>query len=210
MRAAAISTLVVSIALLGLVAAESASVTAPPPPLPLPADSERRLAAGEIILLDVLPPGASAEAQGGTAVAIVRAPVEKVWSILVDYKGHPRYYPRLASAEVLESSDGRALVRYTAAVGPLSFTFHMDKTQDPVRRRIEWQLAPGRSNSLFRENSGYWQVDPHDGASLVAYALAVRTVLPGFLTRSSERESLVDTIKGLRRLAEEPQPTGPR
>ena len=189
--------------LLAVIEAGPAS-SSPPPPLPLPADAEPRLAAGEIIVLDVLPPGASAEAQGGTAVAIVRAPVEKVWSILVDYKGHPRYYPRLASAEVLESSNGRALVRYTAAVGFLSFTFHMNKTQDPVRRRIEWQLAPGRSNSLFRENSGYWQVDPKDGASLVAYGLAVRTVLPAFMTRSSERDSLVDTIKGLRRLAEGP------
>jgi len=203
MPAVAIAALLMSLALLGLAAPGSGTVTAsPPPPLPLPADAERRLAAGEIIVLDVLPPGASAEAQGGTAVAIVRAPVEKVWSILIDYKGHPRYYPRLTSAEVLESSNGRALVRYTAAVGFLSFTFHMDKTQDPVRHRIEWQLAPGRSNSLFRENSGYWQVDQHDGGSLVAYGLAVRTVLPGFLTRSSERESLVDTIKGLRRLAE--------
>ena len=203
MRAAAIIALLVPVTLLMLVA--TGPVTAsPPPPLPVPADAERRLAAGEIIVLDVLPPGASAEAQGGTAVAIVRAPVEKVWSILVDYKGHPRYYPRLTSAEVLESSDGRALVRYTAAVGFLSFTFHMDKTQDPVRRRIEWQLAPGHSNSLFRENSGYWQVDPHDGASLVVYGLAVRTILPGFLTRSSERNSLVDTITGLRRLSEQP------
>jgi len=205
MRAVMITALLVSVGLLGLAAAGSGSVPAsPPPPLPLPADAERRLAAGEIIVLDVLPPGASAEAQGGTAVAVVRAPVEKVWSILVDYKGHPRYYPRLASAEVLESSNGRALVRYTAAVGFLSFTFYMDKTQDPVRRRIEWRLAPGRSNSLFRENSGYWQVDPHDGASIVAYGLAVRTILPGFLTRSSERGSLVDTITGLRRLAEQP------
>jgi ribosome-associated toxin RatA of RatAB toxin-antitoxin module len=203
MRALTITALLVSVGLLGLAAAESGSVTASmPSPLPMPADSERRLAAGEIIVLDVLPPGASPDAQGGTAVALVRAPVEKVWSILIDYEGHPRYYPRLASAEVLERSDGRALVRYTAAVGFLSFTFYMDKTQDPVRHRIEWQLASGHSNSLFRENSGYWQVDPHDGASLVAYALAVRTVLPGFLTRSSERNSLSDTITGLRRLAE--------
>ncbi len=205
MRALTITALLVSVGLLGLAAAGNESGTASTPPLlPMPADSERRLAAGEIIVLDVLPPGASPDAQGGTAVALVRAPVEKVWSILIDYKGHPRYYPRLASAEVLERSDGRALVRYTATVGLLSFTFYMDKTQDPVRHRIEWQLAPGRSNSLFRENSGYWQVDAHDGASLVAYALAVRTVLPGFLTRSSERNSLVDTITGLRRLAEQP------
>jgi len=171
-------------------------------PLPLPDDHERRLAAGEIILLDTLPPGASRDAQGGTAVALVRAPVETVWSILVDYPGHPRFYPRLVSAEVLKASEGHALVRYVVAIGLLSFSFHMDKYQDALRRRIEWQLATGHSNSLFRENSGYWQVDRRDGASLVTYALAVRTVLPAFLTRAAERDSLVDTINGLRRLAE--------
>jgi ribosome-associated toxin RatA of RatAB toxin-antitoxin module len=183
--------------------AESGPVTAAPGvPLPLPGDHERRLTAGEIIVLDALPPGASQDAQGGTAVARVRAPVEKVWDILVDYSGHPRFYPRLVEADVLKAAEGRALVRYVAAIGFLSFTFHMDKHHDAARRRIEWQLAPGHSNSLFRENSGYWQVDGGDGVSLVTYGLAVRTVLPGFLTRAAERDSLVDTIKGLRRLAE--------
>ena len=205
MRAAAIA------ALLLLAGLESGLVrAAPATPLSLPDDSERRLAAGEIILLDTLPAGASPEAQGGTAVALVRAPVEKVWGILVDYPGHPRFYPRLTSAEVLETTGGRALVRYVAAIGFLSFTFTMDKYQDPARRRIEWQLAAGHSNSLFRENSGYWQVDRRDAASLVAYGLAVRTVLPAFLTRAAERDSLADTITGLRRLAESPEGPGTR
>jgi ribosome-associated toxin RatA of RatAB toxin-antitoxin module len=176
--------------------------TAPASPLPLSADDERRLAGGEIVVLDILPPGASPYAQGGTAVGLVRAPVEKVWSILIDYPGHPRFYPRLVSAEVLKTSERHVLVRYVAAIGLLSFTFHMDKYQDPPRRRIEWQLATGHPNSLFRENAGYWQVDRRDGASLVTYGLAVRTVLPAFLTRAAERDSLVDTINGLRRLAE--------
>jgi ribosome-associated toxin RatA of RatAB toxin-antitoxin module len=190
-------------ALLLLVGMECGLVTAgQAAPLPLPDDHEQRLAAGEIILLDTLPPGASQYAQGGTAVALVRSPVERVWSILVDYPGHPRFYPRLVSAEILKTSERHALVRYVVAIGLLSFSFHMDKYQDAPRRRIEWQLATGHSNSLFRENSGYWQVDGRDGASLVTYALAVRTVLPAFLTRAAERDSLVDTINGLRRLAE--------
>jgi hypothetical protein len=37
---------------------------------------------------------------------------------------------------------------------------------------------------------------------LVTYAIAVRTILPGFVTSGSERDSLVDTIRSLRKLAE--------
>jgi hypothetical protein len=93
-------------------------------------------------------------------------------------------------------------VRYVVGIGPMSFSFHMDKHQDAARRRIEWTLADGQPNSLFRENSGYWQVERRDGSSLVTYALAVRTLLPAFFTRSAERDSLVETITGVRRLAE--------
>jgi len=52
------------------------------------------------------------------------------------------------------------------------------------------------------ENTGYWQVDPAEGGSLVIYAIAVRTIFPGFFTRGAERESLVDTIRKLRKLLE--------
>ena len=193
-----------------VLSAQGPGAAAPAAPLLLTDETERLLAAGEIVLLDRLPPGATPDAQGGTAVALIRAPVEKVWSILVDYSGHHRFYPRLVGAEVLAASERHALVRYTAAIGPLSFTFHMDKYRDPVQRRIEWQLAPGRPNSLFLENSGYWLADGRDGASLVTYGLAVRTVLPAFLTRAAERDSLAETITGLRRLAEPPHGSGAR
>jgi hypothetical protein len=76
----------------------------------------------------------------------------------------------------------------------------MNKVPDPVARRIEWQLAQDRSNGLLRENSGYWLVEARPGGSLVTYAIAVRSYVPGFLTAGSEQRSLVDTITGLRRV----------
>jgi ribosome-associated toxin RatA of RatAB toxin-antitoxin module len=169
----------------------------------LSADQQRRVAAGEVVVLDTMPPGATNSAGGGTAVALVRAAPERVWSVLVDYRGHPRYYPRVTSAEVVEADAQHALVRYEVGIGPFSFGFHMIKYPDPVRRRIEWHLDPNRPNNFFRENSGYWQVDPAEGGSLVTYAIAVRTLVPGFFTRGAERQSLVDTIKKLRKLLED-------
>jgi carbon monoxide dehydrogenase subunit G len=166
-------------------------------------DQQRRLAAGEVIVLDALPPGAGKSAHGGTALAIVRASPERVWRILTDYPGHTRYYPRVTGVEVLEADDQHALVRYKVGIGPLSFGFHMNSYPDLIRRRIEWQLAEGRANSLLRENVGYWQLDDAADGTLVTYALAVRTILPAFVTSRSERDSLVDTIRALRKLAEE-------
>ena len=79
----------------------------------------------------------------------------------------------------------------------------MMKYPDPARRRIEWHLDPAHPNNFFRENTGYWQVDATEGGSLVTYAIAVRTILPGFVTREAERRSLVETIEKLRTLVEQ-------
>jgi ribosome-associated toxin RatA of RatAB toxin-antitoxin module len=169
-------------------------------PLVLSDDEQRRLSAGEILIRDVRPPGASAGATGGTAIAVVRAPVERVWSVLTDYPGHPRYYPRVTAAEVLETKGPEVLVRYTIQIGFLTFDFHMRKVADVERRRIDWHLAEDRPNGLLRENSGYWLVEPRPEGSVVTYAVATRTMMPGFLTASSQRDSLVETIIGLRRV----------
>ncbi len=163
-------------------------------------DEQRRLTAGEILLRDVKPPGASPTATGGTAIAVVRAPVERVWGVLTDYPGHPRYYPRVTSAEVLETKGSEVLVRYTAQIGFLTFDFYMRKVADVARRRIDWHLAEDRPNELLRENTGYWLVTPHPEGSVVTYAVASRTLMPGFLTASSQRDSLTETIIRLRRV----------
>ncbi|HEX7784607.1 MAG TPA: SRPBCC family protein [Methylomirabilota bacterium] len=165
------------------------------------ADADR-LAAGEVVVADTLPPGASPSAGGGTARGLVRASPEAVWAILVDYRGHPRYYPRVISAEPVEVDGQHALVRYEVGIGPFSFEFHMMKYPDPARRRVDWHLDPDRPNNFFRENRGYWQVDGAEGGSLVTYAIAVRTILPGFVTSGAERRSLVDTINKLRKVVE--------
>jgi ribosome-associated toxin RatA of RatAB toxin-antitoxin module len=166
-------------------------------------DERRRLAAGEIVVQDALPPGAGAGARGGTAFAVVRASPDRVWGVLVDYPGHSRYYPRVVAAEVVEGDARHVIVRYEVAIGPFSFSFYMDKFPDPRRRRIEWHLADGRAHGMFRENSGYWQVDEAGGTSLVTYAIAVRTLLPAFATFGAERDSLTETITAMRKLAEE-------
>jgi hypothetical protein len=123
--------------------------------------------------------------------------------VITDYPGNVRYYPRVVAVEVVENTGRQVVVRYEVAAGPFSFDVYLDKFPDPQRRRIEWNLAEGRGHGMFRENSGYWQVDPRERTSLVTYAIAVRTVLPAFVTLGAERDSLLETVTSLRKLVEE-------
>jgi hypothetical protein len=171
-------------------------------PPALSVEQQRHLDAGEIVLLDTLPPRASASAQGGTAVAVVCAPPAAVWAVLVDWRNHPAIYPRVTRAEVVHADAARVRVRSTLAIGPLSFDVDLDKFPDAERRRVEWRLPPDHSGGFFSESSGYWQVDEAArGASIVTYAVGTRTLAPGFLTRGSHRESLVSAVESLRKQA---------
>ncbi|MGH7266904.1 MAG: type II toxin-antitoxin system RatA family toxin [Candidatus Rokuibacteriota bacterium] len=160
-----------------------------------------RLERGEVVVLDVLPAGGPAGAQGGTALVFVPARPEAVWRLLVDYPGHAGLYPHVVAAEVLEADAGRTLVRYRVGVGPFSFRFHVHSYPDAAHRRLHWDLAAGRPNDLFRENRGYWQLEPAGEGVVVTYAMASRTVLPAFLTRGAERQALVETLQAVRRRA---------
>jgi ribosome-associated toxin RatA of RatAB toxin-antitoxin module len=186
-----------------LIVAAFATAALAAPPAGLSDEQRRRLVAGEVILLDTLPPGAGKSSQGGTVLAVVHASAETVWSVLVDYVRHSGLYPRVVAAEVLEADAQHALVRYVVGVGPFSFGFHVNNYPDAARRRLVWSLAENRSNDLFRESSGYWQVDGGSGTALLTYAMAARTILPAFVTRGAERDGLVETVKAVRKRAED-------
>ncbi len=171
-------------------------------------DQQRRLEGGEVVVVDVLPPGGGKASQGGTAFALTQASPEAVWRVLVDYPRHPGLYPRVVDAEVLESDAGHSLVRYVLGIGPLLFGFHVDNYPDESRHRLDWRLAQDRRNELFRDSWGYWQIERRARGVVVTYAMAARTVLPAFLTRGAERDGLVETLRAVRARAE--QLSGPR
>ncbi len=171
--------------------------------IPLSTEQQRRLDAGEIVLLDVLPAGGDTErSHGGTAIGLVQAPTATVWKVLVDYPRHSGLYPHVVGAEVLEADATRALVRYAVGVGPFSFGFHVNNFPEESRGRLVWRLAHDRPNDLFRDSWGYWQVEPQARGAIVTYAMAARTVLPAFVTRDAERDGLVEALRAVRTRAE--------
>ena len=181
-----------------------AATAAPANPLTLSSDQLGRLERREIVVLDELPAGAPVAARsGGTALALVNAPPDSVWRVLVDYPRHSGLYPNVVEATVLESDAAHALVRYVVGVGPFSFGFHVNNYPDAARGRLAWRLDRGRKNGLFRESVGYWQLEPRSEGVLLTYAMAARTALPRFLTAGAERDGMVEAIRAVRDWAEQ-------
>jgi hypothetical protein len=183
--------------LLALVLLPALSVA--PASAELTAAHRARLARGDVVLLDTLPPGAQAPGlQGGTAIAFVQASPDAVWQVLLDYRRHAGLYPRVVAADVVDARTADPVVRYRVAVGPFAFRFHVRHHPDAAGGRIAWELAHEHPNDLFRESWGYWEVAPQRGGVLLTYAMAARMTLPAFLTRGAERDGLVETVRAVR------------
>lgn len=193
--------LLVQLLLLSLLSAPS---TAASPPLS--AGDLARLHDGEIVFRGEIPSAADAPSgNGGTAFALFHANAEEVWQVLTDFDHYAGLFPRLAESATVTHSGDRALVRFRVAVGPFSFRFFVNHVVSPEERQIRWRLDRSQANGLFRDTWGYWRLDSASrGSVLVTYAMGSRTALPAFLTRGSERESVVQTLAALKARVERP------
>ncbi len=173
------------------------------PPALTPSDLAR-LGRGEIVFKTDLPfADGAASGNGGTAVALLRADVEAVWRILTDFGHYAGLFPRLMESEIINQEGPRARVRFHVAVGLFNFRFTVAQNVLWGERRIQWRLDRSQANDLFYDTWGYWQLDPAPGGQvLVTYAMGSQTVLPAFLTRGSEQDSVVKTISALKARAE--------
>ena len=169
------------------------------PPSLSPGDLSR-LNRGEIVFRTELPSGEDASTgNGGTAVALLEADVETVWKVLTDFAHYAGLFPRLTGSEVMRQEGPHALVQFRVSVGPFNFRFFVAHVVSWQERQIRWRLDRTQANDLFRDTWGYWRLEPTSGGRvLVTYAMGARTILPGFLTNGSERESVVKTVAALK------------
>ena len=178
--------------------------------LTLSSTDERLLRQGRILFKSEIPAGGSAGgAMGGTALALLQADPDTVWRTLVDFPSHAGLFPRVKESAVLERGGDRTLVRYRVAVGPFAFRFHVNNYADAAAHLLRWELDRGRDNDLFRDQWGYWKVEPWDQGVLVTYAMGGRTTLPAFLTRGAGEQGAVQTLKALKDRLEGPVPPAP-
>ncbi len=139
---------------------------------PLPRGSIERLERGEVVLLA----GAERDAPGtARAAVLIRAPAERVWSVMIDCPRAAEFVPNLRRCRVLEQGEGRRLVEHRVKVSALlpELTYRFEERWEEARR-IAFRRVGGDLASM----SGSWDLDPRgEAATLVRYTV---TLDPGF------------------------------
>ena len=134
--------------------------------------------------------------------AVIAAPVDELWAVLVDFERYPSWAADLKQVEVLERDDeGRGIeVLYRAAAMGRSTTYVLRYDHSDAPNRIPWVLARG---DIMRRLDGAYTLlpDPDDpNRTRVVYDLVVELVvpLPGFVKSRAEHKIIHTALRDLR------------
>jgi len=143
------------------------------------------------------------------AAAVIDAPVETVWNILVDCESAPSYLENVRSCELVETLDGgraqifrqRAKLRWFLPA--VEHEFRLD--YEPYDR-----IAVNRVSGPFERMSGDWRLQPDErGRTRVVYRLELEPgpLIPDFLLTAPLRRDIVNALRMVRTRAQADQPS---
>ncbi len=87
----------------------------------------------------------------GKIVAVVDAPLEKVWRVITDYDRMHEYMPLLMDSRLLTSKGNTAVARYKFGITglPLTYEVRIFVLHDALRHEIRWYYAGGDINDTY-------------------------------------------------------------
>jgi len=136
--------------------------------------------------------------KGGQGVAIFRvnAPVETVWSVILDYQKYPKWIGDLDETEIYRRSDGLLFVRFKTAVMGVEVEWFIRHTLNTDKGYVTWTLDYDRESDL-EDSVGYWRVTPskkNPEVTRVEYSvnLQLRGWVPGFIKKILVDQGLED------------------
>jgi hypothetical protein len=178
-------------------------------PLVLDAEQREGLAAGEVIVQPLAPTDGAGVATRG--IAVVQAPPTRVWPVVRDCGEFSQFMPRVKESAQLEREGGSSICR-TVMGTPFPFpdlfveVRSVEQTLPDGGFRRHWTLLRGD----FERNQGAWTVLPwgdRSEQSLLVYEsdAKAKTIVPDFIQRAAQRETLPGGMRAIRLRVEELQ-----
>ena len=175
-----------------------------PKPVALSYDQEKKLRAGEVLLLTVREP---ASKQGrGVAVQYIEAPEDLVWDMILAYDLYPQRVNNVIEGSVYEKSGSRLYVALISKVLWVEFGIYTINELHRDKRYMSWKLDRRRTSDA-EDLIGYWRITQiQDQPPVTRVDFASQLTLggiPQFLEDYLREDSLRNGTSWVKRYAEE-------
>lgn len=145
-------------------------------------DLSALLSRGEVNLLETFADGRLRQV---TTMALVRAPVDKVWATLIDFASYDLWMPQVSRADVMQQ-DGNVIEAEWAisVVGP-DVTYRGKYTLDPTSYSITGTWVSG----ALQGSRWDWKLDSTAAGTIVKRTVRVNVVDSNWVLRQFEDEN---------------------
>jgi ribosome-associated toxin RatA of RatAB toxin-antitoxin module len=111
---------------------------------------------------------------GGTGWALVEAPADEIWQVLVDWETYPSVFSYTEEMTELSRKGPRSLIRMRLGHPIISVLYHLEMRQNKERKTLKFKMVKNHPHDLD-EIRGYWRLFPQSGdRTLVAYVVAFK------------------------------------
>lgn len=145
------------------------------------------------------------------AMTIIDAPVQKICSVILDYRAYPRFMPNTDATSIVQVEDDFSVIDMTLKL-PLGkykrYRLRMQTKLDPQSCHVAWSLIPREDlpiEETIADTTGYWQLTPdpsHGNKTLVKYFVySDPGPVPyglGWIVASLSKHSLPRTLEAVR------------
>lgn len=133
-------------------------------------------------------------------VGVVKAPPERIWSVLTDYEAYGKIFPRILRSEV-RARDGHFEDHYSLLdyPWPLQDRWTLNRiTHDATRYAINWRRVEGS----VKEVVGSWHLFPDGDQTVVVYKVRLDPgipLVPAWAIDWGTKQVAPDIIRSIRR-----------
>ncbi len=111
---------------------------------------------------------------GGSGWAVVDAPADVIWKLLVDWDAYTQVFPNTTEAVELSRKGAKSLVRFKLGHPLVSLTYHVEMERKTEKKILSFRLVKNMPNDV-NSIRGYWRLFPQkNGSTLIAYVVAVK------------------------------------
>lgn len=132
-------------------------------------------------VVKLLPSSGKKGFYGGSGYALINAPVDEVWKLLMDWSAYPKMFPNTEVCKAVSKKGNHTLLKMKIGHPVVNVRYHVQTTADPAKKSLHFKLLseyPHDIDSL----TGYWRLFPQTGGrTLAAYVVSVKAP-PGIIS----------------------------